>query len=105
MPERYLFAVVFLCSIFFTEVNFQTSNYGSRFFLTKAVVDYHTFKTDFQFPRLGTDWSLYRGHYFSDKPPGSSLMMIPQYVLLGKPVEFFLDNIEPEEIWRERIVA
>jgi len=105
MPERYLLAVVFLCSVFFTEVNFQTSNYGSRFFLTKAVVDYHTFKIDFQFPRLGTDWSLYRGHYFSDKPPGSSLMMIPQYVLLGKPVEFFLDNVESEEIWRERIVA
>lgn len=103
--ERYIFVIVFLCSVFFSEIGYQTSNYSSRFFLTKAIVDHQTFRIDFHAPRFGSDWSLFRGHFFSDKPPGSSLMMIPQYILLGKPAEFVVSIFEPEELWKERIVA
>jgi hypothetical protein len=31
--------------------------------------------------------------------------MIPQYILLGKPMEFLLNRIEQDELWRERIVV
>jgi hypothetical protein len=103
--ELFLFVIVFLSSAFFSRIDYQTSNYAARLFLTQAIVDHHTFELGFRERRLGYDWSYYNGRFYSDKPPGSSLMMIPQYVLLGKPADFILQRINPYSNMNEAIVA
>jgi hypothetical protein len=92
-PEFYLFVVVFLCSAFFTEISYQTTNFRPRLLLAEAIVDRHTFVLDAYKERLIGDGSYYEGHYYSDKPLGSSLMMIPQYLLVGKPARFILSRM------------
>jgi len=91
-----LFLIIFLSSLFFSEFRTQTSNFSSRYFLTEAIVDFQTFKLDRFRDHLGIDKAFYKGHYFSDKPPGSSLLMIPQYFILVKPVGFFLKDSLPK---------
>lgn len=103
--ELFLFLIVFLSSAFFSRIDYQTSNYAVRFFLTQAIIDHHTFELGFRESRLGFDWSYYDGRFYSDKPPGSSLMMIPQYILFGKPANFMLRRIILHSNMRETIVA
>lgn len=100
-PEFFLFIIVFLCSAFFSEISYQTTNYTARILLTRAIVDHHTFRLDAYGEFPSGDYAFYEGHYYSNKPLGSSLMMIPQYVLLGKPARLILRNIATQ---RERDV-
>ncbi|MCI0395458.1 MAG: hypothetical protein L0332_02340 [Chloroflexi bacterium] len=93
--ETVLFLVVFACSAFFSEIAYQTSNYTARLFLTRAVVDYGTFRLDaYSEAELGLDVAVYNGHVYSNKPPGSSLLMLPQYLLIGKPVQLLLRALD-----------
>ena len=89
--EWLLFVTIFACSAFFSEISYQTGNYTARLFLTRAVVDQGTFQVDVYAQKaLGGDEALYEGHLYSNKPPGSSLLMLPQYILIGKPAAFAL---------------
>lgn len=88
--EILLFLLVFISVFFFTEISYQTSNYTSRLFLTQAMVDHGTFNLNAYQTKLGVDHAVYQGDYFSDKPPGSSLMMVPAYFLLAQPLAFIL---------------
>ncbi|HET6444649.1 MAG TPA: hypothetical protein VFI27_08725 [candidate division Zixibacteria bacterium] len=94
--ELLLFISIFLTSTFFSEIAYQTSNYTARIFLTEAIVDGRTFRLDEYSEVLGVDGALFDGHLYSNKPPGSSLMMLPQYILIAKPFKalFNAANIE-----------
>ena len=91
--ECLIFCIVFLSAAFFTEDPLKNANFVSRFLLTKAIVDNHTFQLDDYKEELGYDYSFYKGHYFSDKPPGSSFLMIPSYVLIAKPALYVLKKV------------
>ena len=92
--ESLLFLTIFACSVYFSEIAYQTSNYTSRLFLTEALVDHGTFRLDAYEATLGVDGAVYQDHLYSDKPPGSSLLMLPQYLLLGKPLKGLFDTLE-----------
>jgi hypothetical protein len=53
-------------------------NENSRFDLVRAIVDEKRFKIDSFFNNTG-DRSLFQGHYYSDKAPGSSFLAVPTY--------------------------
>ncbi len=91
--ERWLVLLIFSATFFFTEIAYQTSNYTSRLFLTQAIVDQGTFSLNAFEGRLGVDHAVYAGDYFSDKPPGSSLLMLPAYFFLAKPIDFVVRMI------------
>jgi hypothetical protein len=95
--ELLLFGVIFATSAFFSEIAYQSSNYTARLFLTQAIVDQGSFRLDAYRDTLGVDGSVYDGHIYSSKPLGSSLMMLPQYLIIGKPVHFILGalNLSP----------
>lgn len=81
--ELLIIGTIFLCSTFFTEIDFRFSNYTSRHFLTRAAVDHQMGRLDKHGDDLGVHGALYEGHLYSDKPPGSSTMTMPQYIILG----------------------
>ncbi len=83
--EILIFFTVFLSASFFSEIAYQTSKYTARLFLTQAMVDQQTFRLDAYEDELGVDGAAYDGHLYSNKPLGSSLLMLPQYLLVGKP--------------------
>lgn len=91
--ESLLFLTIFACAVYFSEIAYQTSNYTSRLFLAEALVDHQTFRLDAYEATLGVDGAEYQGHLYSDKPPGSSLLMLPQYLLLGKPLRWAFDTL------------
>jgi len=93
-PESLLFITIFLTAVFFSEIAYQTSNYTARLFLTEAIIDHGTFRLDAYEETLGVDGAIYQGHLYSNKPPGSSLIMLPQYLLLGKPVKVLFDALD-----------
>ncbi|HEY7289022.1 MAG TPA: hypothetical protein VH583_04225 [Vicinamibacterales bacterium] len=51
-------------------------NQNSRFAMVRAVLERHTLQIDAYQLHTG-DKALFEGHYYSDKPPGTSLMVIP----------------------------
>jgi hypothetical protein len=69
-----LFVVVTLsCSYFFTGGGW---NQASRLDLVRAIVDQHTLAIDAYADNTG-DKSFHRGHYYSDKAPGTALLAVP----------------------------
>jgi hypothetical protein len=51
---------------------------NSKLDLTMAIVDQGTFIIDDYYQNTG-DYALYKGHYYSDKAPGSSFLGVPFY--------------------------
>jgi len=64
--------------------NYVNGNESSRFLLTAALVENHTFKIDEAMKRYGDtqDKSLYQGHFYSAKPIGYSLIAVPFYFVI-----------------------
>ncbi|MBN9391131.1 MAG: hypothetical protein J0I20_24090 [Chloroflexi bacterium] len=56
-------------------------NQNSRLSLVRSVVDYGTVQID-KFASTTGDYAFYKGHYYSDKPPGPALAGIAPYALL-----------------------
>ena len=61
--------------------NYTNPNEQSRFLLTAALVDDHSFQIDNPLKRFGPcqDISYYKGHYYSNKAIGYSLLAVPFY--------------------------
>ncbi|HEX7140655.1 MAG TPA: hypothetical protein VF219_22575 [Vicinamibacterales bacterium] len=51
-------------------------NQNSRFALVRAILERHTLRIDAYQLHTG-DKAIWRDHYYSDKPPGTSLMVVP----------------------------
>src|SRR5438552_64190 len=66
------------------------SNADARVALTRAIVDDHTLRIDRYAAGLA-DRSAYRGHFYTDKAPGTSLLAVPVYAALrlALPPAFF----------------
>jgi len=67
------------------------ANADSHIALTRAIVEGHTFQIDRYAPPDLADRSGYRGHYYTDKDPGLSLLAVPVYAALqlALPATFF----------------
>ena len=76
-----LAATCFFLYAFYTNFGFWSDNEQIRYALTKAIVEDGSFRVDRYREFLGLDKALCRGHFYSEKPPGSSLLIIPQYIL------------------------
>src|SRR5262249_13191610 len=72
--------------LFFTQTfhDVMNPNESSRILLTSAIVDDHTFALDQAMTRYGStvDRSYFRGHYYSAKAIGYSLIGIPFYFVV-----------------------
>jgi hypothetical protein len=68
-------------------------NQNSRFALVRAVLERHTLQIDAYQAHTG-DRSLWQGHYYSDKAPGTSLLAIP-VVAVARGVSR-LAGVDPE---------
>jgi hypothetical protein len=55
-------------------------NQNSRFALVRAILERHTLQIDAYQLHTG-DKAIWRDHYYSDKPPGTSLMVVPTVAL------------------------
>jgi hypothetical protein len=51
-------------------------NQNSRFALVRAILERHTLQID-AYQAHTRDRALWRGHYYSDKAPGASLLALP----------------------------
>lgn len=79
-----LFLLVFLFySYFFHFIGRESWNATSRLNLTYALAEYGTFRIDPYHPNTG-DKVFFRGHYYSDKAPGLSLLAVPGYVFFRR---------------------
>jgi hypothetical protein len=74
---------------YFPRVN--SANELPRVYLVKAIVEDHTFAIDRQVKRYSwvSDLSQWDGHYYQNKAPGSSLLVVPVYaavrLVAGEP--------------------
>jgi hypothetical protein len=89
IPEKrqsIFLTLVFLCHIYFFQIypTFVPTNELSRLLLVSAVVDDHTFAIDRAISRFGDseDKAFFRGHSYSDKAVGVSLLGIVPYAVL-----------------------
>ncbi len=78
--ELTAFILVWFACVFFSDIAFDT-NFASRYYLTKAMMEDGTVEITPYIETVGMDKAKYRNRYFSDKPVGSSLIIIPQYIL------------------------
>ena len=76
-----LAATCFLAYVFYTNFGLWSDNEQIRYALTKAIVEDRSFRVDRYRQFLGLDKALHGGHLYCDKPPGSSFLCIPQYLL------------------------
>jgi len=85
------FFIIYLCF-----ARFQWSDDDTKLDLTRAIVDERRLEIDSYINNTG-DRAYYNGHYYSDKPPGASLLTIPVYVVFkfffGVPNTDFKLNI------------
>jgi len=77
--EIILALFLILCYGFFRQV--AVWNEPSRYDLAVALVDNHTTRIDPYQANTG-DKAFYHGHYYSDKAPGSSLLVVPVYLVM-----------------------
>ncbi|NLH47930.1 MAG: hypothetical protein GX444_04915 [Myxococcales bacterium] len=83
--EAALFFAVWLACLFFTDLTYNT-NFDSRYYLAKALVERRSFCLTPDHDRVGPDQALYDGRYYSDKPPGSAVLMLPAFLLARLPL-------------------
>jgi hypothetical protein len=81
----------------------KSANELPRVYLVKAIVDDHTFAIDDGVRRWGptADVSPSQGHWYSNKAPGSSLLVVPAYALLSIAGEPSLGVT----MWLARLIA
>lgn len=77
-PETLLFISFFIVYTIFIQWNGWDEN--SRYFLTRAIVDEGHLSID-SFANQTSDRTLYNGHYYSDKDPGTSFFAAIPYSL------------------------
>ncbi len=77
--EVILALLLILCYGMFRQVPLWNEN--TRYDLVVALVDDRTTRIDPYHQNTG-DKALYDGHYYTDKPPGSSLLGVPTYALI-----------------------
>jgi hypothetical protein len=75
-----LFILLLGCSTYFFP-RWADWNQNSRFDLVLALVDDHAVSIDGYVANTG-DYAEYRGHFYSDKPPGLSLLGAPVYAVV-----------------------
>ena len=84
--------LIFFCYIYFTSAwsGFRNPNEYSRFYLTRALVDEGGFAIDNLIAYRNTqDKSYFRGHFYTDKAPGSSFLAAPVYLAFRLLQVFF----------------
>lgn len=81
----------------------HSANELPRVYLVRAIVDDHTFAIDREVARWGTtaDVSPYGGHDYSNKAPGSSLIVVPFYAL----ARVFGDPSLAGTLWLCRVIS
>lgn len=77
-PEAALFILTLGVYVYFYQAGGWNQN--SRFDLVRAIVERHTLTIDAYHENTG-DKALVRGHYYSDKAPGVSLLALPVHLL------------------------
>lgn len=77
--EIILTLLLVLCYGFFRQI--PLANEYSRYYLVLALVDDHTTRIDPYHENTG-DTAFYNGHYYSNKAPGSALLVAPSYALV-----------------------
>jgi hypothetical protein len=76
-------AVILATALFVSYAYFYQAggwNQNSRFALVRAILESHTLRIDDYQLHTG-DKAIWQGHYYSDKPPGTSLMVIAPVAL------------------------
>ena len=76
-----LAASCFLLYAFYTNFGLWSDNEQIRYALAKAIVEHRSLQVDPYREHLGLDKALRDGHIYCDKPPGSSFLIVPQYLL------------------------
>jgi MFS family permease len=79
--EAILFFSVWFSCVFFSDFYLFETNYASRFYLTKAIVENHTVEVTPYIKEIGVDKAKYKNRYYIPRPVASSLLMVPQYVV------------------------
>jgi len=89
-------------------------NENSRLFLTASIVDYNSFYID-NFYNQTTDRSFYKGHYYSDKEPGLSIISTHLYFLAKvffnllpnkeNLLSFDYDNFKIHKVYNSEIIT
>ncbi len=92
-PALLLIAMAFLAYTYWIPRG-PLANADTRLAQTRAMVDDHTLFIDRYASGL-VDRSAYRGHYYSDKAPGVSLVAVPVYASLRAvlPAAFFSEGL------------
>ena len=90
--ELILALLLLLCYGFFRQLT--AWNEFSRYDLVLALVDDHTTRIDPYHENTG-DKAFFNGHYYSDKPPGASLLALPAYATL-RGVTALTDSDRPD---------
>ena len=100
-PRARLAATCFFLYVFYVDFGTQSDNEFIRYALTKSIVEEGTFRVDSHRRFIGSDYSLYGGHVYCDKPPGSSFLIIPQYLLAKAVVTPRLFRRDEKHDWTE----
>jgi hypothetical protein len=90
--EALIFLLLLICFAYFFP---RWADWGqnSKIDLTMAIVDQGTFRIDDYYTNTG-DYALYKGHYYSDKAPGTSFLGVPFYALFKTVLPpAFLDRL------------
>ena len=100
-PHVRLAASCFVLYAFYVNFGFISDNETIRYALTKAIVEDGSFRVDPYRYFFGSDYSVVDGRYYCDKPPGSSLLILPQYLLARTVVtpRLFGDWTEMARAW------
>ncbi len=76
-----LAATCFVLYAFYANIGPLSDNEAVRYALCRAIADRGTFRLDAFSSEIGVDLAQRGEHVYCDKPPGSSLLMLPQYIL------------------------
>ena len=74
--------ICFSLSVFFTEFSYQTGNFTSRLMVTRAIVENGSIDITPYQEYLTVDQSHFQSKVYSDKPIGSSLLMVIPYFII-----------------------
>ncbi len=82
-PLLLFLLVLFFYAYFLQFIGRESWNAASRLNLTYALAEYGTFRIDAYHQNTG-DKVFYRGHYYTDKAPGLSLLAVPGYLFFKR---------------------
>lgn len=98
----WLFGFALLCFVYFLP-RWHDWNQDARLDMTMSVVNHGTIAIDAYHWNTGDD-DFYKGHYYSNKAPGQSLLGVPVYVVYKgllelPPVRSLVNAIERNSAW------